>query len=339
MTPTLLPETMALEGSLIPLEDYLAKKAEDFSQRHPERKEGVSVDAIREMLWVCIEGREFPVETERWWDILNEEICQDLWNTEQFNNQKETMPETTLEPVATKPLNLQLVEIVEAARTTTMAHGFADMVQTMEFGESFSDIRMKDGTTVSPKSLAACVGLGMDLGQKGQSLVAAAVSQLLAKGDSMVDVVEQIGAVLKLKYSTLSNYNRTYLRTPTRYKSLPFEVQKEIATSSYTGDDKQDRKIREQLFEQALAEGWNPSEARSHRKAAQGHNEEITANAPGEKEKPYAARYFYGVGSKGSYSKVLPVFESGMWCVDIHDKTFLVDDGKKWSFQPMEKAE
>jgi len=128
-----LPERMTVGESAIHLDDYLHQKAISFCLRHPEHKEGFSANDIRDMMVLCIEDRDAPEETERWWDELLEEVCQDLHATEQFNKHNMT---TEVTPFLDQ-------EIVNAAKNTTMAHGFKELLEKYDFGLDFVEIKSR----------------------------------------------------------------------------------------------------------------------------------------------------------------------------------------------------
>lgn len=258
--------TLTLEnGITVPRKDYAESLA-------IENK--LAVNDIYSLMRACETDEDLDDEAPKEWFDVVERICMDVDRTKDLAAGKTTIKEINLSIVSAKDMNAQEVSIVQAAKDTGLANGYSDLSSRLDFGADMNQCKPKVGAIVSPADFGAAIGMGFDMASKGMWIAGDAIAQLLAMGHE--NAVTQIAADLKLAYSTVSNYYRTALAVPSHQRALlPPSVAQEIVTAKYSEDKKENEEKRKALLSEAIAEKWNCSEARSHVKAAKGHDAPI----------------------------------------------------------------
>lgn len=333
---TTLPEEIYLTPSdVISWNQFATKKAKEYNEAYKSAKLKLTPESVTQLAMICVSDEDLPDESPKELWLCLEDLCRTIEQSEELMTQETTeepvteaslehpAKEAMLEPVeAPKEANIQELGILQAATSTGLHNGYAELSKKFEFGDT--GFRLKADAIVSPADYGSMIGLGADMGSKGRFIVAKAYLHLkhLNQSDSLL---EQIAASLHLNYSTICNWVRTLERTPEQYQGLPFTTLVELATPVYDKENpKADQEKREELFEQAKLENWDSQEARSHSKQARGHDDVITDGG-----KPVKYRFLQILGGEPMYCIEEPVWSEGVTIINLKTREVLKDIEKK----------
>jgi len=207
---------------------------------------------------------------------------------------------------------------------------FTELRKKFDFSSGLKQLTPLEGVIITPFDYADALGIGYRMADAGRYLAAQAVQNLQAYGQ-FDNLLDQAAAMLKIGYSTLSNWTRTAQRVPIEYRdSLPFAVAQEIACAKYDRDPQKNQEAVNDLLKEAQVNGWSSEEARTNVKIKQG-------KPPRGTEKTQTPEYLV-ITPQGEYylTDDQPGIETGMVMINLKKLERLVDDGKMASMQPIE---
>jgi hypothetical protein len=167
------------------------------------------------------------------------------------------------------------------------------------------------------------------MSESGRFLCADAVRQLEAMG-RYEDVLEQMGAVLRVSYGTIGNWVRTAKQVGMPYReTLPYAVCQEIACARFSKDQDENKAAIGELLKEAEVNNWSAEDARTHVKIKQGK--------PPRSSKKEEEWEFLIIHKGNHYlSDAYPPVEEGMEVINLKTKEYLHQTPEKVEFLPLE---
>lgn len=306
--------TITYKSHALSREEFCKIKSAEFAEQYP--KENITPEVVDRMISAC-QHPERPWEEESSHDLdqAMENVCQCLEDQPQ---ELEVVPEGQWTP------NSQEAAMLETIRTASLQSGtFSELREKFEFGADLKDFRLKEGAIATPFDYSKILGMGWRMAESGRFLVADSVAVLYAMG--FENVLLQGASMLKLEYSTISNWHRLAQRVKGEDRNnIAFSVAQEIALPRYSKDEEENSKAIKELLDKAKQEGWNSTEARAHSQLKRGK----TSKSSKKDESP---QYVCILNGEYFLTNDQPAIEPGLIMIDIRNLEYLVDDGQKVS--------